>query len=77
MNVKSRIFFQVSDLHNMLFCNGCEVEGIKLNHIVLVYLIDKGFVNVKPPKSCHQTMQICAWNSKEKEVLACIEDGGR
>jgi len=38
-------------------------------------------VNVKPPKSCQQTIQLCAWSTKEKEVLAsgtsCLEDGGR
>lgn len=66
----------------MLFCNRHEVEGIKLYHIVLVYLIGKGFVNVKPPKSCQQTIQICAWNTKEKEVLAfqvlvVLKCGGR
>lgn len=65
----------------MLFCNCHEVEGINLNCIVLVYLIGKGFVNVKPPESCQHTHHSCVWNTKEKEVLAsgtdCLEDGGR
>lgn len=38
-------------------------------------------MNVKPPKSCQQAIQICAWNIQQNEVQAsgtdCFEDGGR